>query len=545
MSWSEEAIERLARESMTRQQMLRGALGIAATTAFGGVIAGCGGSDSSSGGSPASKAASDSAEPRRGGVLTVALSDTAESESLDPALTSVATQYVLAGLLYNTLTSVDYRDWSLSPSLAESWEPARGFRRWQFKLRKGITFHDGSPLTAKDVVWTMRRILDKNVGSSAYDRAQKTMTADGVKAVDDSTVVIELVRPDALLPMLFARVQTAIVKDGTREFAVPTAIGTGPFKLKSWQAAKSWEVERNPDYWESGLPYLDGVRQVANSESTALVQGVVAGDFGLAGEVDFASASRYKDGGDVQLLTFPMAISRVIVMDCSVKPFSDERVRTAFKLSMERDVANTSVYQGLADPTSDIVVPSGNDWYPPDLGVRAYDPEQAKSLLAQAGYGDGIDIELTTSQVYSGMSDLAVAFAQTAKPAGIRATIKQWAADTYWDKVWLTKPFYTTYWQSSFPPDNLWFMYGPDGSFNEAKLKLDEFPETFEQILRTDDTSKQIELSQRAHELAAEKWGHVIPGVVRSPWLANNKLHGVEGDPAYFRIKLTKAFLEA
>jgi peptide/nickel transport system substrate-binding protein len=539
---SDRGLEQLAASGVTREQLLKGALGLVATSSLGGLIAACGGSDSASKSTAGTPATS---SPRRGGTLTLALSDTAESERLDPATPSVATQYVLVGLVYNALTSIDYQTWDLTPALAESWESSRGLRRWTFKLRSGVTFHDGSPLTAKDVVWSVRRVLDKSVGSSAYERARMTLRPDGLKAVDATTVSIDLIEPDSLLPLLLGRPEFAIVKDGTNDFTVATSIGTGPFKLKSWQAATSWEVERNPDYWESGLPYLDGVRQVSSSEPAALVQGVVAGDFGLAGEVDFASADRYKDDGSLQLLTFPRGISRVLVMDCSVKPFSDERVRTAFKLAMQRDIAIDSVYHGLADPTSDIVVPSGTDFYPPDLGVRPYDPEQAKSLLGQAGYPDGIDVELMTSQVVSGMSDLAVTYSQTAKAAGIRATIKQAAPETYWDKVWLTRPFYTTYWQSNFPPDSLWFMYGPNATYNEAKLKIDEFTDIFGQILRTDDKAAQIDLTQRAQAIAADKWGHIIPGVVRSPWLASTKLHGVQGDPTYHRVKLTKAYLSA
>lgn len=523
---------------LTRREVLSGAIGLAAGATLLGV-AGCGGDES-----PGEAGAGESGEPTRGGVITLAITNTSASETLDPATVDVTSEYALFGLLYNTLTNLNYRDWSLTPGLAESWEPNADLTEWQFKLRRGVTFHDGKPLTAKDVVWTLRRILDTAVGSSAYTRAAKTMVPNGIKAVDDSTVLISLAQPDSLLPIFLARPHLSIVKEGVERFSAATSIGTGPFKLKSWEAATSWEVERNPDYWENGLPYLDGVRQVINTESAARVQGVKAGDFDLAEEVDFASAKPLEGDANVALLRFPKGICRIIIMDATVPPFTDKRVRNAFKFAMNRELAMESVYQGFASPTSDVVVPSNDPYYPPDLDVRPYDPEQAKSLLAQAGYPDGVDVELLTSQVFSAMPDLAITFSQSAKEAGIRVNVNQWAAETYWDKVWFSKPFYTSYQQSDFPPDLLWRLYTPDASYNEAKLEMPQFTELFTKILGTNDRSEQIGHTQEALALAAEEWGYVIPAVPESPWPANPKLKGVEGDPPYYRVRLTRAYLE-
>ena len=189
------------RRGLTRRQVMKGAAVLAATPVLLKVAAACGGTDS--GTAPSGSAAAGT--PRRGGILTVAITDTTESESLDPTTSFAASQYVLQGLLYNTLTNVNYLDWSVSPELAESWEPNADVTQWQFNLRKGVTFVDGSPLTAKDVVWTIQRILDPNVGSSELIRAQMTMTPDGLKAVDDSTVVVKLKRPDSLLPTVIGR----------------------------------------------------------------------------------------------------------------------------------------------------------------------------------------------------------------------------------------------------------------------------------------------------------------------------------------------------
>jgi len=480
---------------------------------------------------------------KRGGVLTIGLSDTETSETLNPATASVGSQYVLFELLFNTLTVVHYLDnWSITPGLAESWESNSALTKWQFKLRPGVTFHDGSPLTAEDVVWTVQQVLNPKVGSSAYARAAQTMTPKSVRAINSHTVAFDLIRSDSLLPALLARCQLSIIKKGTTNFRASNTVGTGPFKLKSWQPATSWEVERNPHYWESGLPYLDSVREVINTDTAALADGVLSGEFGLAGEIDFSAARDLATNPKVHVLKFTRGISRLIVMDCSHKPFSDPRVRLAFKLAMDRKSAIANVYDGLAQLTSDLVVPAGDPWYPHGLGVRPYDPAHAKKLLAQAGYRDGINLSLYTSSVYSGMSDLAVEFANSAQPAGITANIHEWAPATYWDQVWLVKNFYTTYWQSSFPPDDLWFMYAANGPFNEAKLHDPVFTQLFGKILSTSNRGKQVTYTQDALTVAANSWGHVIPGVVTSPWAASPRLKGVDGDPPIMRVRLKNAY---
>jgi len=527
------------RRGWTRQQILRGAGGLAGAMVLGGGLAACGGGS----GSGTSGSTTSGGSPRPGGTLHLALTDTSASETLDPANPAYGSQFVLFGLLYNRLISADYQTWELKPELAESWDSSADLRKFQIKLRQGVEFHNGQPLTADDVVWTLQRILNPKVGSSAYARAVMSMTPSGLKAVDKHTVEISLTRPDSQLPHLLSRAQVAIVPKGANSFTVSSSNGTGPFKLQSWQAATSWSVTKNPNYWESGLPYLDGVQMVINTDSASRVQGVTSGQFDLAEEIDFSSAKTLEGQSTVQLLPFPKGISRLVVMDCSKKPFTDTRVREAFKLAMNRPLAVNSMYSGFAVPTTDLLIPPDDPFYPPGLGVRPYDPEKAKHLLASAGYPNGISLPLLASTVYSGFSELAQTYAQSAAPAGIRASVKLSAPTTYFDQVWLKQPFYMTYWETFFPPDDLWYVYGPNASYNEAKLKLPQVTQAFNGVMATTDKQKQISLTQDVLAMLAQDWGHIVPGNAKSPWIAGPRLHGVVGDPPAFRVLLTKAYL--
>lgn len=515
---------------LTRRQALAGAGSLALS---GALLSACGGSNSSS--SPATTAAS--AAPKRGGVLTFAVNASYAGEPLDPAAATGPSQYLLNASVFDTLTYVDPNGWKCEPRLAESWEPGSDLMSWQFKLRDGVTFHDGKPLTASDVAWSLKRVLDENVGSNAYARLARTMTPGGIKAVNDSTLEIKLKSPDSLLPYAFGVPHVAIVPDGQGKFNAKSTVGTGPYRIVTWVAGQSWEIERNDDYWEPRLPYLDGMRKVVATEEAAATQGVLAGDFDIAEAVSYASAKQL--GDSAQLVRLRNTGSLVIVMDAMQEPFTSEDVRMAFKLAVDRDVVLNTVYSGYGDVTSDLVLPPGDAYYPSGLGVRQHDPEQARSLLARAGHSGGIDLDLITS---TNMTPLAVAYGQTVKDAGINVNVKQGPRDTYWDRVYLKKPFYTTDWQQLFPGDFLWYVYGSASPYNESHLRLNEIDDLYTRCLKTQDGDTQKQLIQQALGLAADQMGHIIPVSADSLLLAKKHVHGVVGSP-YYRYYLREAYL--
>lgn len=516
---------------LTRRQVLAGAGSLAVS---GALLSACGGS---SGSAPATTAAGGT--PKRGGVLTFAVNASYAGEPLDPAVATGPSQYLLNASVFDTLTYVNPNGWKLEPRLAESWEPSSDLMSWRFRLRDGVTFHDGKPLTAKDVAWSLKRVLDEDVGSNAYARLARTMTPGGVRAVDDATLEVRLKSPDSLLPYAFGVPHVAIVPDGQSKFNAQNTVGTGPFRIVTWVAGQSWEIERNPDYWDPKLPYLDGMRKVVATEESAASQGVLAGDFDVAEAVSYASAKQLGDSADGQLIRLRNTGSLVIVMDAMQEPFTSEDVRMAFKLAVDRDIVLSTVYSGYGDVTSDLVLPPGDAYYPPDLGVRQHDPEQAKSLLARAGHGDGLDIELITS---TNMTPLAVAYGQTVKDAGINVSVKQGPRDTYWDRVYLKKPFYTTDWQQLFPGDFLWYVYGSASPYNESHLRLTEIDDLYTRCLKTADPDQQKQLIQQALGLASNRMGHIIPVSADSLLLAKKRVHGVVGSP-YYRYYLREAYL--
>ncbi|MGH2672707.1 MAG: ABC transporter substrate-binding protein [Actinomycetota bacterium] len=524
-------------ERLTREELLRRGAGFAVGVSVLGVAAACGGDDEQG----AQTGAEDTeGAPKQGGIVQISFSDSSTDESLDPAISELNNDSFYTGQIYEGLTIYD-TSWEVHPVLAESWTPNADATEWTFTLRQGVTFHDGTPLTSRDAAYSIGRLLDEKVGSPLFSRLQPSLDPGGIQAPDEQTLVLTLKRPDSLIPLALGARHAMVVKDGTTEFSVETAIGTGPFKIKSFQPGQSWEVEKNPSYWEQGVPYLDGLRGVVITEQSTKVQSVTAGEAHIADPIDYSAASTVEGSSAAELLEFKGSTYLLIAMDQRKEPFDDERVVDAIKMAVDREQMLQAVFQGYGDVTVDVPVPPDDPYYPPDLDP-AQDIEGAKQLLADAGYPDGIDLELITSASYGGMVDLAVAFQQVVEPAGIRVKINQWSPDTYWDQVWLVKPMFVSYYTRRHPNEILAITYASNAPWNECKLENPTLDDLLSQGLRSTDPEEQKEIYQNALREVNDKHGTSIPAFVSKLWIKKKNVKGEEFELSR-GILMKKAYL--
>ncbi|MDQ3858930.1 MAG: ABC transporter substrate-binding protein [Actinomycetota bacterium] len=507
-------------EGLTREELLRrGAAGVIFLSG-GSLLAACGGGDGEEG------EQGQGGTPRRGGVLQLAISDTGgPKESLDPAVQTNVNDGIYTDLLYDALTVAD-ADFNVHPVLAESWEANSDVTEWTFNLRQGVTWHDGKPFTSKDAAFSIERQLNEKLGSGIYDRLSQSLDKDGIQTPDAGTLVLKLKRPDSLIPLTLSARQARLVQSGTTDFS--KGIGTGAFMLKSFTPARSWELQKNPKYWDKGVPYLDGVRGVIITEQSTKVQSVVSGESHVSDNIDFSAAATVKGNPNVQLMEFKNATYLLIAMDSTKPPFDDERVRMALKIAVDRDRVVQTAYQGYGETTSDVPVPSSDPFFPQEVGARAQNIDEAKQLLTDAGYPDGIDVELITSQAYGAMVDLAVAYGQVVEPAGIRVKIKQWPADTFWDQVWLVKPMYTSYYTRRHPNEALSITYTSNAPWNESKLKSKELDDLVAKGLATTDEEEQKQAYQDALTIVANEAGTSIPAFINRLHVAKKNVRGVQ-----------------
>jgi peptide/nickel transport system substrate-binding protein len=522
MAGRDDDLLRLAWERrVTRSRFLRTAAGAAVGASVLGAAA-CGSDEQTSTGGGGG---SDTGSVRRGGTLQVSFSDADTKENLDPSQTELNNDSFYCGQIYESLTDYD-ENWNVTPTLATEWSANSDATEWTFKLRPNVTFHDGSPFTSKDVAFSIGRLLDESLGSGIYSRLQPSLAKSGIQTPDDLTVVFKLKKSDSLLPLALGARHAHIVKDGTTEFTERTAIGTGPFQIQSFSPAQSWSATKYANYWDKGKPYLDGVRGVVIGEQSTKVQSVTSGQSHIADPINYSAASTVNSSGAAEILEFKASTYILIAMDQRKPPFDNNDVVMAIKLAVDRERLMNAVYQGYGTLTGDVPAPIDDPYYPPSVGERPQDIEQAKQLLAGAGHPDGIDLELITSDSYGGMVDLAVTFAQVVEPAGIRVKINQWSPDTYWDQVWLVKPMYVSYYTRRHPNDILAVTYASNAPWNECKKKNPALDDLLSQGLATADEQEQIGIYQQALEIVANEHGTSIPAFASKLWVKKKNVRG-------------------
>lgn len=498
----------MADGGLTRATFLRGAAGVTGGLMIGGLAA-CGESSSQSGGAGGGK-------PRRGGVLQFAVTDASQGEKLDPLPSVNQHHAIYSSLIWDYLVNIDdqYRP---VPRLAESLRSNDDASVWTFEMRPGVTWHDGKPFTSKDVAWTLKRLLDKENGAPSYSQVSAVLDADGIDASDDAVLVCRLKRSDALFPQIFFFDGSQIVQDGWEPDGKPeNAVGTGPFIAKAFRPGDGFEVVRNPDYW-GGAPYLDGARSVVIPDPVSKLQSVLSGPSHVT---DNATPAQIKstDGKPVELIRMRDFYITFFTMDTRKAPFDNADVRMAFKLAADREKMLNIAFAGYASEGNDSSSPVGSPWVP-ESARRARDVEQARALLARAGFPDGVDVELITAPVIGGLGDAAVAYAASAEEAGIRVKIKQWPVDTYFDQVWLKKPFYVDYLGALHPLKALQLSFVDGAPYNETFLadsKADGFVR--EGLAETDEAARDAICTE------AMQWQSDNEGIITTGFLDKLKV---------------------
>ncbi|MGE3447416.1 MAG: ABC transporter substrate-binding protein [Microbacteriaceae bacterium] len=442
--------------------------------------------------------------------MQIAFSDVSTSDVLDPAKSINQFMALLGGLIFDPLMNQD-SNFNPTPGLATDWEVSPDSKTWTFNLRDDVTFHDGTPMTSKDVAYTIARQLDKELGSRLYGRLSKSLSVEGISTPTPTQVVLSLTSPDALLATALASRHMYVLQAGTKTFDGPV-VGTGPFELVNWNAGTGFEVTRNDNYWRPELPYLDGVRGVVIADQASKLRSVVSGPSDVIDSVDFSLAATAEQDPSVKLWRLPSSFFVNFAMDQTVPPFDDVRVRQAMKLALDREKFVNAVYGGYATVSGDVpVLPSDINYPSNTLADRNVD--EAKRLLAEAGYPGGIDVELFTAPLRSGMVDAAVVLADSVKDAGIRVKVTQQPAANYFTSIWLKKPFYVSYWATRQAAEEANLTLVSDATSNESKFNDPEFDRLIADARTNPDSAQRIASTSAALELAALNSGWMIPAI--------------------------------
>jgi peptide/nickel transport system substrate-binding protein len=300
--------------------------------------------------------------------------------------------------------------------------------------RRGVTFHNGDPLTSKDVKATIERVKNKELASP---KVSEFAPIESVQAPDDYTVVLKLTAPAAPLLAALASGWGAILParliESGHDFA-NQPVGTGPFVFKEWMRDNKIVLEKNPGYWMEGLPKLAGVSFQIIPERAVQVQGLITGQIDASDIIDEEDVPLLESSGEVMVEKKITALIMVMAMNCSRSPLNDVRVRQAINHAIDKQTALDVAYGG-GMPIGTFMN-YGNAYYKDFTALYPYDPEKARSLLAQAGVDRDTVLELLLPQNYPPHVEAGQLYQEMLSKVGLNVQIKlvdwsTWIADVY------------------------------------------------------------------------------------------------------------------
>ena len=408
-----------------------------------------------------------------------------DPQSLDPHALALQYQTRVASQIYESLVFRD-RNFAIEPALAVSWQKLEP-KRWRFKLRPGVKFHDGAPFTADDVAFSIERALHKN--------SQRAFQLRGVmeaRKVDDMTVDFLLSAPDAVLPekLIYVGMMSKAwsAAHGVLEpqnynarqetYAVRNTNGTGPYKLKSYESDVRAVLVANPSWWGKRGNVDEAIYVVIQSDATRLAA-LVSGEVDFVIDPPYQDVVRLKQEGrfkltemtdiGTQYLGFDQSRTELEFSDVKGRnPFKDLRVRRAVYQAIDIDAIVSKVLRGQAKATGSYFSRLVDGWLP-ELDRRLpYDPKAARALLKEAGYPDGFSVTLDcVNATYR--AAVCQAIAGMLAQVGIRATFQPWPTATFFPRLTqATASFFEFGWSPLTDPwPSLYAIvhsYGADGA---------------------------------------------------------------------------------
>jgi peptide/nickel transport system substrate-binding protein len=477
------------------------------------------------GSSSPSPAPSGAQKPRYGGRLRVAMVGGSVT-TLDPGLAVAEIEAARATNLFDRLVNLK-PDLSLEMDLAESMEPNANASVWTVRLRPGVEWHDGSPFTADDVLFSFRRMGAPN--STLFGASVMALVdLPGLKKVDRLTVRIPLKRPVSEFPVLFITPQMQITKNGQTDFTHP--IGTGPFKYVSFSPGRQSVFARNPHYWQPGRPYVDELLLIDTSDPTARVNALLGGQVEAVDQLSYAEAKAQQGGGTIRVLVAQGSNMVPIYMATDMEPFTDVRVRQAMRLIAGRPQLIQTAQDGMGSLGNDLYGHGLPD-YDTQLPQRHQDIGKAKSLLRAAGKS-GLTVTLYSSSAAPGMLESATAFAQQARAAGVTIKVNNGPAGSYFGSQYLKQNFAQTQWLTV--PMYNWIgqAIAPTAPFNETHWHNAKWDSLLQQAEATIDPGKRHELYYEMQKILWDEGGYLIWGFYPLLDGLSLKVHGVIPNPA-------------
>lgn len=460
-------------------------------------------------------------------TLRVAIPSTLNT--LDPARTKIGEEYILNFLVYSGLTELT-ADGDVIPDLAENWEASDDLSEWTFHLRQGVTFHDGSAFDAADVRATIERVMDPATASTA--RVNFEIVRE-IETIDDHTIRFVLSQPYAGFPELMGDRHVRIVPSELDESLASEPIGTGPYRLASFQPGNRVVLERFDDFHVEGQPNIDTIVLQIIPERSTQFAALETGEVHLLWDITPEMILEYSDAPGIVIDSVPTSTWDGLIMNANQPPFDDQRVRQAVAHAIDKHLLTEIALFGTGTPTLTMIPPT-HAYYNDSIEIGAPDLDRARELMAEAGYPNGFSITLYVPAGRPTRERLGLGASEMLREIGIDAEIQRVPWDRFVTEIEGHAPFFTDGFYSRPTIDaSIYPWYHSNGSWNTQlwHYQNDEMDAVLEAARAAGSDEERKNHYREFQRLAIEYPAGIIPYVLNHANAYTERLQNFRSHP--------------
>ncbi|MEL6220406.1 MAG: ABC transporter substrate-binding protein [Pseudomonadota bacterium] len=469
------------------------------------------------------------ATPIKGGDLMIGNAGGATSDSMDPATFASQVPHNWGKTWGETLVYTDPNDGTAQPMLAESWEASADAKTWSFKIRQGVTFHNGKEMTVDDVVKTLQRHSGEDTKSGALG-ILKTIGNDF--SADGDSLVIKLETANADLPYLLSDYHLIIQPGGGFE-APDAGIATGPYKVEVDEPGVRHVAVKYDGHWNSDWGHYDSVTFLVINDDTARTAALTSGKVHTINRVSPKTVALLKRAPGMAINNISGRGHYVFINHIDTDPFTNNDLRLALKYAVDRQELVDKILDGYGTVGNDFPINGAYAFFPESIPQREFDTDKAAFHYKKSGH-DGSPIELRTSNAaFPGAEDAAVLYQQTCQAAGSPLEVKREPADGYWSNVWNAQPFCVSYWGGRPTQDQMYSVaYLSSADWNDTRWKREDFDKLLIEARGELDAARRTQLYTEMGTMLHNEGGLILPMFNDFIDAATDKLAGQLTDPA-------------
>ncbi len=441
---------------------------------------------------------------KNGGTIRVATHSSSTSDTLDPAKGATALDYIRHFMLYSGLTCIE--DENLAPKLSIARAIETDDRiSWHIDLHRGVRFHDGSELTAEDVVYSLLRHKDPAIGSKML-----TLSAQFAEVRSEGRygVVVKLTGANADLPNLLSMSHMLIVKAGQTR---PDGNGTGPFRLEDFKPGVRTALVRNGEYWIPDRPKLDRIELIAIPDEVSRVNALLSGDVQMINAVNPRSVRRIEADPNYRAMVTRSSLFTNVVMRQDTLPTGNPDFVQAVKHMLDRPLINRAVFRDFGTIANDQPIAPFQPYHNPDVPQTVLDVDKARWHVKRSGL-TGVRLPLYCSTAAEGSVDMASILQEYGARVGLNFAVNRVPSDGYWSTHWMRHPM--TFGNTNpRPTADLIFslFFESSANLNESGWKNERFDRLLVEARGTGDQALRAELYGEMQQIVHDKCGVAIP----------------------------------